>query len=125
MIEFMSFENFMRNNFDVIGRAFNYYEKSLEDLQENETPNGSIPLLKDKVEDSILEIKLIKKLSNATTSDMDFINKKMNFIYSILKYYEGELIEDLEDIEDSTDDNGKIKLLQEEIEKVNDILEKF
>jgi len=121
----MSFENFMRNNFDVIGRAFNYYEKSLEDLQENETPNGSIPLLKDKVEDSILEIKLIKKLSNATTSDMDFINKKMNFIYSILKYYEGELIEDLEDIEDSTDDNGKIKLLQEEIEKVNDILEKF
>jgi len=122
----MHFKDLIEENSELVMRVFDYYEKSLEDLQENEVPNDTIPLLKDKVEDSILEIKLIKKLSNSgTPSDMEFVNEKMSDIYSILKFYEGELIEDIEEMEKTTDNNDKIQLLQEEIDNVNEILKKF
>ena len=114
----------MIENSEVVFRALDYCTKSLETTEEDEILNKSIPLFKDSVDESILEIKQIKKLlSSETSSDSDWIYKKIGFIQSILKYYKRELTEDLEELENSNENFDKIQLLQEEIDKVDDIMQ--
>jgi len=105
-------KDFMGENSEVMIRALDYSTKSLENLEEGEILNESIPFLKDSADESILEIKKIKKLlSSGTSADLNIIYKKTDFIQSILKYYESGLTED-EELEKTNDSFDKIQLLQ-------------
>jgi len=107
---------------DVIIRALEYYSKSLKNLKENET-DESIPLFNGQIEDSFLEINLIKEaLKSGIESRLNFVRKKLNFIVSILEFYRNELSEDLEELENTANNDSEIDLVQKEIFKVNEVI---
>jgi len=115
-------DNFDIENMDVIIRALEYYSKSLKNLKENET-DESIPLFNGQIEDSFLEINLIKEaLKSGIESRLNFVRKKLNFIVSILEFYRNELSEDLEELENTANNDSEIDLVQKEIFKVNEVI---
>lgn len=116
-------DDFDFENIDVIMRALEYYSKSLKNLKENET-DESIPLFNGQIEDSFLEINLIKEaLKSGTESRLNFVRKKLSFIVSILEFYKNELSEDLEELENTTNNDSEIDLIQKEIFKVNEVIQ--
>ena len=113
-------------NFDVMMRAFDYYSKSLTNLEESEEISESIPLLEDKVEKSLSEIELFKKIiSSNDTPNIELFARRTNFIYSVLEYYKNELNDDIKELENSDNNKQNIQLLQKEIEEINKILQKL
>lgn len=105
---------------DVIIRALEHYSKSLKNLKEDET-DESIPLFNGQIEDSFLEINLIKEaLKSGIESRLNFVRKKLNFIVSILEFYRNELSEELEN---TANNDSEIDLIQKEIFKVNEVIQ--
>jgi len=116
-------DDFDIENMDVIMKVLEYYSKSLKNLKENET-DESIPLFNGQIEDSFLEINLIKEaLKSGTESRLNFVRKKLSFIVSILEFYKNELSEDLEELENITNNDSGIDLIQKEIFKVNEVIQ--
>jgi len=116
-------DDFDIENMDVIMKVLEYYSKSLKNLKENET-DEFIPLFNGQIEDSFLEINLIKEaLKSRTGSHLNFVRKKLSFIISILEFYKNELSEDLEELENTTKNDSEIDLIQKEIFKVNEVIQ--
>lgn len=110
-------------NTDVIMRSLDYYSKNLKNLEESEL-DESMPLFNGQVKDSLLEVELIKEaLKSNTDSQLNFVRKRLDFIILVLQFYGNELSEDLEELEDSSDNEHDMNLLEEEIEKINETMQ--
>lgn len=121
------FEDFIIENSDIMKRAFENYSKNLKNIEENEELDKGIPILEGQIGKSLSEINRIKALlDSGASSDLNLVNKKLNFISSILEYYKDELNEKLDELENSKKHNvDDEKIIEEEIEKVNTILQKM
>ena len=123
-IQMSESDNFDTESVRVLMRALDYYLKSLRNLEEIEESSGHIPLFEGQVEASLMEIKLIKKeLKSESFSGLNIDGKKILFIIQILNFYKNELLEDLEEIENTNNDKLEIDLLEKEIKNVSNMLQ--